>query len=277
MAEKKKGFHWRGWTTFVVTLSFVIDTVSGIILYIAPPGRVAHWTNWKIWGLTKDQWAAVHTIFGFVLLVIVALHLYYNWKIFIAFLWNTMKKALHLKRELALSIAVCLVLFLGSIWSIPPFGTIMDIGEKFKESWEQSRVKPPVAHAELLSLADFAGSIQVPVEQITKILTSKGYSTEGAHQTIRDIALANRVSPEKLYAEIQAGGLMPAPAKSSGGSGMGRKTIRTVCEEQGLSLEEVLTRLEKLKLDAKPDDRLKDLAERLGKTPTELLHIILDT
>lgn len=55
---------------------------------------------------------------------------------------------------------------------------------------------------------------------------------------------------------------------------MGRKTIRTVCEEQGLPLEDVLARLEKLNLDAKPDDRLKDLAERLGKTPTELMYII---
>ena len=276
MAEKKKRFHWRGWTTFVVTLSFIIDTVSGIILYIAPPGRVAHWTNWKIWGLTKDQWAAVHTIFGFVLLVIVALHLYYNWKVFTAFLWSTARKALHLKRELALSIAVCLIIFLGSIWNIPPFDTIMDIGEQFKESWEQSRVRPPVSHAELLNLTDFAGAIQLPVERITEALTSRGYKIEGTHQTLGEIAQANRVSPEKLYADIQAGGPSPAPAKSSGGSGMGRKTIRMICEEQGLPLEDILLRLNKRGIEAKPDDRLKDLAERLGKTPSEVSAIILN-
>jgi hypothetical protein len=132
MTENKKTFHWRGWTTFVVTISFIVDTLSGIILYIAPPGRVEKWIQWKIWGLTKDQWAAVHTIFGYVLLIIVAIHLYYNWRIFISFLWSKAKNVLNLKRELALSVVACLLIFLGSIWSIPPFSTVMEIGDYFK-------------------------------------------------------------------------------------------------------------------------------------------------
>ncbi|MCK4782139.1 MAG: DUF4405 domain-containing protein, partial [Desulfobacteraceae bacterium] len=62
MAKNRKRFNWRGWTTFVVTISFVVDTISGIILYVAPPGRIANWTNWTIWGLNKEEWAAIHTI-----------------------------------------------------------------------------------------------------------------------------------------------------------------------------------------------------------------------
>jgi len=57
---------------------------------------------------------------------------------------------------------------------------------------------------------------------------------------------------------------------------MGRKTIRMICEEQGLPLEDVLLRLNKRGIEAKPDDRLKDLAERLGKTPSEVSAIILN-
>ena len=57
--EKIKGFKWRGMFTFLVVLALVVDAVSGIILYIAPPGRVANWTNWQVWGLGKDQWGAM--------------------------------------------------------------------------------------------------------------------------------------------------------------------------------------------------------------------------
>ena len=101
--RKKKRFSWRGWTTFVVTISFIVDTLSGIILYIAPPGRVANWSNWKIWGLSKGEWGAIHTIFGYVLLIIVGIHLYYNWKMFWNFVWSKIRKALNLKWEMALS------------------------------------------------------------------------------------------------------------------------------------------------------------------------------
>ena len=82
MSDRKKKFSWRGWTTFVVTISFIVDIISGVVLYIAPPGRIAHWTNWTVWGFDKEEWGAIHTIFGYVLLIIVGIHLYYNWKIF---------------------------------------------------------------------------------------------------------------------------------------------------------------------------------------------------
>ncbi|MFH1952450.1 MAG: DUF4405 domain-containing protein [Pseudomonadota bacterium] len=65
MAKDRKAFSWRGWTTFVTTISFIVDTLSGIILYIAPPGRVANWTSWQVWGLGREQWVAIHTIFGY--------------------------------------------------------------------------------------------------------------------------------------------------------------------------------------------------------------------
>ena len=156
MEDKKKKFSWRGWTTFVVTLSFIVDTISGIILYIAPPGRVAHWTNWTIWGLDKEQWVAVHTIFGYLLLIIVVIHLYFNWNMFRNFIWSKVRKALQLRWEMLTAILVSLLVFLFTFWNIPPFSTIMNLGENLKESWEESKVEVPIAHAELMSLQEFS-------------------------------------------------------------------------------------------------------------------------
>ena len=150
MAEKnsKKKFSWRGWTTFFVTISFIVDTLSGIILYIAPPGRIANWTNWKVWGMSKGEWEAIHTIFGYVLLIIVALHLYYNWKMFWNFIWSKIRKALNLRWELLTSSIVCLLIFLGTLWNIPPFSSTMELGEYFKDSWEEAKADVPLAHTE---------------------------------------------------------------------------------------------------------------------------------
>jgi len=276
MTAKKKTFHWRGWTTFVVTIAFIVDALSGIILYIAPSGRVAHWTNWTIWGLTKDQWAAVHTIFGYVLLLIIVMHLYFNWKIFVNFLWSKAKKVVNLKWELALSFVVCLVIFFGSIWYIPPFSTVMAIGEHFKRGWEQSEARAPMAHAELLTLSDFAESINVPVDQITEILKSRGYTFDGIHQTVGAIAQTNKVSPSKLYEDITATGVIPVSSKNAAGSGMGKKTLRVICEEEGLSLDKVLSRLKEQGIEAKPDDRLKDLAIQHEKRTGEMFNILRD-
>jgi len=111
MSDTKSGFNWRGWTTFVVTISFIVDIAPGIILYIAPPGRIANWKNWSVLGLDKKAWGAIYTIFGYVLLIIVAIHLYFNWKIFLNVIWSKLRNALNLKRELTGAALLCLIIF----------------------------------------------------------------------------------------------------------------------------------------------------------------------
>ena len=274
MSDKKKKFSWRGWTTFVVTISFIVDTISGVILYIAPPGRIAHWTNWTVWGLDKEEWEAIHTIFGYVLLIIVGIHLYYNWKIFWNFIWSKVRKALNLKWELITATVLCLFLFLGTLWNIPPFSSTMDLGEHFKQSWEEAKVEIPIAHAELLSLQEFAEKIKVPVDQILRALKSRGYKVMNVQQTLGDVAKENRTSPDKLYEAIKSEGVKPAVPATIEGTGMGKKTLNAICSEKGISLEEVLARLKQKGIEANPNDKLKDVASKLGKTPMEIFAII---
>ena len=274
MSDKKKKFSWRGWTTFVVTISFIVDTISGVILYIAPPGRIAHWTNWTVWGLDKEEWGAIHTIFGYVLLIIVGIHLYYNWKIFWNFIWSKVRKALNLKWELITATVLCLFLFLGTLWNIPPFSSTMDLGEHFKQSWEEAKVEVPIAHAELLSLQEFAEKIKVPVDQILHALKSRGYKVKNVQQILGDVAKENRTSLDKLYEVIKSEGVKPAVPGTIEGTGMGKKTLNAICSEKGLSIEEVLARLKQKGIEVNPNDSLKDVASKLGKTPMEIFTII---
>jgi len=274
MTDNQKTFSWRGWTTFVVTISFVVDTISGIILYVAPPGRIANWTNWTIWGLNKEEWGAIHTIFGYLLLIIVGVHLYYNWKIFMNFIWSKIRKALNLRWELITAALLCLFVFLGTLWNVPPFSTTMNVGESFKESWAESKAETPIAHGELLSLQDFATRIQVPVDQLLDSLKSKGYKVRDTQQTLGEIAQQNNTSPDKLYEAMKSGGVKPTIPNTLEGSGLGRKTLETVCSEQGISLEEALSRLKQKGIKADPDNTLKQIAAKHGKTPVEVYKIM---
>lgn len=274
LVERSKRFSWRGWTTFLVTISFIVDTLSGIILYIAPPGRIANWTNWKVWGLSRTEWGAIHTVFGYVLLFIVALHLYYNWTIFWKFIWSRIRKALNLKWELFTSTIVCLFIFVGTIWNIPPFSSTMNLGDYLKESWEEAKADVPLAHAELLSLEEFAAKTGVPLDQITGVLKTKGYKVGNTKQTLGQIAEENGVSPATLYEVVKARGADPKGQNYGQGSGTGRKTVEAICAEIGVPLDEALNRLDKQGISARPADRMKGIAAKADKTPLDILNIL---
>jgi hypothetical protein len=138
--NKKKRFHWRGTTSFLLVLGLLVETVSGIILYVTPFGRYARWNNWTLLGLDKWEWAAVHTIFAILLLIIIGAHLYFNWRVIVHFVWSRLRNAVNLKWELAVSLAITIFLFTGTILNIPPFSSVMNLREKAKLSWEKGDV-----------------------------------------------------------------------------------------------------------------------------------------
>ena len=55
----RRSFNMRGLTAFVLAASSAIVLTSGVILYVTPQGRVAHWTGWTLLGLGKEQWRAL--------------------------------------------------------------------------------------------------------------------------------------------------------------------------------------------------------------------------
>lgn len=56
-------------TSLTATLSFVLTVVTSIILYIVPHGRVAYWSDWRMWGLNKTQWGDIHINMGLLFLL----------------------------------------------------------------------------------------------------------------------------------------------------------------------------------------------------------------
>ncbi len=123
-----------------ITSSGSYDTITIMalvyVLFPPPPGRFANLVNWKLLGISKGGWQALHTVMGYLFIVAAVVHLILNWNVFLNYLHSKMKKAINKVWELTASIALILILTIGTIYSWVPFSSIMNLGESLSNSWE---------------------------------------------------------------------------------------------------------------------------------------------
>ena len=215
-------FKFRGFTSLALTFSFIMITVTGLVLYIVPPGRVAHWIDWRIIGMSKEQWGSVHTIFSFLFVILGIIHIVYNWRTLLAYLKNQARKTFSLKAELVASLAMVFLVFAGTLYEVPPFSTTMDIGESFKESWETGGIKAPAPHTELKTLEEVAADFDMDIDQLMNRLEHNLIFVQDPTMTLKDIAEENGMSPNDLYEAIQRRGGGGGGFGGGGGRGDGR-------------------------------------------------------
>ncbi len=266
----KNKFSWRAFISFGLTYSFVVIFVTGIILYVAPPGRYAHWVNWKILGLLKEEWQAIHTIFSFSFVILSVFHLFtINWKAFLSYLKTKKEKGLHKKREFYISSILVLLFFVGTIFSVPPFNYVMDLSETLTESWEKEEEIAPIPHAELLTLVELAGQMKLSsTDELTRKLERHGIIFENTDQTLQEIAEINNTTPQEIYEEI---------SKKSGterqGSGIGRKILDDFASEVGKTPQEVLEILKANGIDAELGQTLRVIGDNNNMPPRDIFDL----
>ncbi|MDA3917380.1 MAG: DUF4405 domain-containing protein [Deltaproteobacteria bacterium] len=69
-------------TSLTLVISGIIELVTSVILYIIPSGRVAYWSDYHLFGLSKTQWGDIHITVGTLILVTAGIHIYHG------FSWN---------------------------------------------------------------------------------------------------------------------------------------------------------------------------------------------
>ena len=219
---KKKTFSWRAFVSFGLFMAFLMLLVSGTILYLAPPGRVANWTNWQILGLGKSDWQNQHNVFALSFVILSIFHLFFiNWKAF----WSYIKTKTHegLARPLEITgILVLSVFFVtGTYLKITPFSAVIDFGEYLSSSWEDPQNKPPVPHTEKMTLREISATFipgKSPVE-LQKTLEAQSINVKSVDQTLEDIGKKNNISAQKVYERL---GISSA-SKPGTGRGQGKK------------------------------------------------------
>lgn len=135
-SELAKPFHKRGWVVFVIGLSAVILLISGIVLFIAPSGRIANATQWALFWLDKDDWVNLHNVFAIVFVAGLIWHLVFNWKPLSNYVVSRATHHLNLKREMLAAAAVLLVLVVLVAQNLPPVDALTDLAAYFRhEFW----------------------------------------------------------------------------------------------------------------------------------------------
>lgn len=218
---KTAPFSWKAFISLGLFAAFLMLLVSGIILYLAPPGRVANWINWQMLGLGKQGWQNQHTIFAFAFAILSIFHLFFiNWKAFWSYI--VAKKHAGLKRPLELAGIVFLALFfgIGTHLKLQPFSTVIDFGESLSTSWEEPANRPPVPHTEKLTLREislqFTGGTSH--EELREKLEKQGIAVQSPDQTLESIGAENNVSPAAVYTLLG----IDSPWNSGKGRGQGR-------------------------------------------------------
>lgn len=294
MADKETKFSGRAFISLSMTVAFIALIVSSVVLYIVPPGRDAYWTNWKLWGLDKDQWGALHTVGGLSFIIFGIIHLIlYNWKVFWNYIVSRIRKNLSKRAELATAVVLNILIVVVCIFNWFPSSTIMDWGSSLKNSWIATSQRAPYGHAESDTLEVVSGRLDFDLAEAMRILGEKGLSVDPG-QTVLFNAERNNMTPVEFFEVLSP--LLPAVAAASGGGrgqglvsstlgegatsgfaeggGWGRRTVKMICDELGIEPAVAIEKLKAKGIEANPGSSLRELGDKAGLTPIQVAEII---
>ena len=288
MAEQSNRWYTRSLTSLSVMAGFLIMSISGVVAFIYPQGRIAYWMEWSMLGLTKEQWGDIHILSSLLFVVAGVVHIYYNWRPLMNYLGQKAASGRKHKREIAVTVLLSLFIVASAVWKIPPLSYLLDLNAYVKDLWVVHKdYEPPFGHAELLSLAVFCQKTNIPLDAAVATLKEKRLVGVAPDRQLRDIARANNTSPMVLYRHIKALEAKTAPPPVAvtytpetvesqfAGTGVGNTTLSELAGQTGHDLSRMQARLLEKGLKTGGDLPLKQLASQNNVQPLELLKAAL--
>lgn len=256
-------------TSLTMLWSILIMTYTGIMLFIAPPGRVANWANWKLLGLGKEDYAQIHSTFMVLFVLMTFFHLYYNWKPMTSYMKNRAKEMIVFTKDMLIATILSLVFIVGTLLGTVPFSSFLEFGEGIKNSWEKEYGTAPYSHAELSSLKMFCKKLGFDLEKSKGILKSLNIKFEET-QSLSQIAEENELSPQFIY------NLFKKSFEKEGKisvelTGLGKKTVEEVAQTLGLTNNKFILKLKALGIEAKKDEKFRMAAEKADLSPMDVM------
>ena len=313
--RQTKRLHLRGFISLLTALSFLIMTVSGIILFITPQGRVAYWLDWTFWGISKTQWGDMHITTSLLFALAGLWHTWLNWRALVSYFQDKVRKTVALKAELAVAAVITMFCTVGGIYKTPPLSYVLELNDWIKDSWVKSPDDEPViSHAELLPLNNFLRKTDIDLDLALAELKRQGIKVSGPDQKLLDISRNNGKSPAAIYkllkplegkSSSEAGQPAAAEVKQTSrsvvsttpvdtkqaaapqlwtaeqvqqqfeGKGVGRKTLAEICQEYRLDQAQIIKKLAAKGIRMTAGDTLKKVADERSELPIEVLKIIL--
>lgn len=170
MSQSK--FQLRGFTSILLSLSFVVVAATGLVLWLAHSPQT--------FGISKGVWKHTHIFTSLLMLVAGLIHLWLNWKVLWCYLWNKTAGRLNQTRELALAVIVMAVVLVPGF-----FG---------------GHGMPPM---DKISVKDIATQAGQSTENFVSSLEKEGIKVHNPADPLTEVAEHNKMSVEKLFAVIQ--------------------------------------------------------------------------
>ncbi|MFT5835736.1 MAG: hypothetical protein ACI9RG_000629 [Sulfurimonas sp.] len=220
--------------SLTLAFSFLVMSVTGIMLYIVPKGKIAYWTNWKMFGLTKTQYGDIHITFMVLFLVVTIWHIYYNWKPLISYIKDSSKKLTFFKKELLIALGLNIIFVAGTLNGIQPFKSVLDLNDNIKSYWEKEYGSPPYGHAEESSLESFSKRIGIDTKTAMQLLQEKSIKVDSPKQKLLDISKQNDISSKVIYDIIKPKQTSKSDDKVDF---LGRRTLNELASMNKISLK----------------------------------------
>ncbi len=188
--------------SLTLLLSGFLLIVTGAVLYIVPPGRVAYWTDWRLWGFSKTQWGNLHINLGVFLFFASILHVYYNWKPIVSYLKDKVKRIKIFTRAFNYALLISILIIIGTFVEVPPFVWVIEISTAIKDRGIEKYGEPPYGHAELSSIEMFSKKMQLDLGEVVSRLEKASIRINDTKQSLEVIAEINEITPKQIYQAI---------------------------------------------------------------------------
>jgi hypothetical protein len=264
-------------TSLTLVISGIIELVTSVILYIIPSGRVAYWSDYHLFGLSKTQWGDIHITVGTLFLVAAGIHIYYNWRPITIYLKNKAKKLTAFNKNFNIALIISLFVAVGTIYNLPPMNYILHLGEYFTDLGNEKYGEPPYGHAELSSLKMFCDKMNISLENAIVLLKNANIKFSDAKDSIVEIAKNNNKTPQQIYNIIKLSndnlkGGRPFP--NTPPPGFGKETIKVICQTYNLSKDEVITKLKNAGFVVQAGDTVKEIGNNNKSNPMAIFEMV---
>lgn len=268
----------------VVSLSLLLAIAmmltTSIVLYIVPQGRVAYWSNWQLWGLSKTQWGNLHTNSGLLMLIAAFFHVYFNWRPITSYMKNKTREFKLFTPNFNAALGVTAVVAALTLWEVPPMSWIQTGGESIKDAAALKLGEPPYGHAEESGFRVFVRNTGLDKDEALANLAAIGVRVDDPDVLIADLAQAANLSPHALFEVMQGPenerSDAPQAIPTSMPMGSGRLTLAGFCEKYNRDLAGAVRILEAKGLVIEPQDTLRDIAAANEMEPLDLLDVLRD-
>lgn len=270
-------------TSLSLGFAFLIMSYTGVILYFVPKGKVAYWSDWHLFGLSKTQYGEIHTTSMVTFLFFGIWHIYYNWKPIVSYLKDKQKKVSFTKKEFLIAFGLNFLFVLGTLYMIQPFKSFLDLQDSIKDGWTKEYGEPPYGHAEETKLKVFCKKMDINYDEASKILTSNNIVFK-AEESLLVIGKNNNMSPSGIYKLISKNTSIKKNINSTSSrdkvsipSRLGRKTLQELSDMQKIDLDKAISTLKAKGLsDISSESKIKNIADELSIMPIDVYKLLIN-